>query len=626
MRPTPDASASGSGSRARAARLTAAALCALAVAAAPVDATEIDPAPERADASVTAGDPAAAAQPLRLSIEAPPEVLALLQEHLDLARAGRLTREDIDDGEWDRLVEAAPSQVRELLQTEGYFAPSVALRRTAGGVTLSVAPGNRARVREVSLQAVGALQDGVAAQDPHASTTLQLWRRDWTLREDTEFRNLLWSEAKAEALARLRAAGYAAAAWRRTEARVEPGGLVVRLRLEVDSGPLFRFGGLDIEGLVRHDAITVGQLAAMVRGAPVTEARLLDFQERLQKSALFDSISVTLDTDAQRADAARVQVRLRESPLQQVTLGVGVSANTGARASLEHVYRRVLGYPAASTLRLEVGQRRELMEAELGTHPGRNLTRWLLGASVERLSSDADQVLSQRLRLGQGRDATRREDLTFVEAERSVRRPDDGTRRNAVGLSLNYHGSWRELDSLLLPTDGQTLAVQVGVGRSHGTDAERGTFSRAYGRWVLYRALGGRWYGQSRIELGRVFQPPGTVVPESQKWRAGGDDSVRGYGYRSLGPLDGSTVGSGTALATASLEVARPISPDLPSLWWAGFVDAGQAADRWADLQPVVGLGLGVRWRSPVGPLRLDWAWGQASRKSRLHFSVGIVL
>ena len=62
----------------------------------------------------------------------------------------------------------------------------------------------------------------------------------------------------------------------------------------------------------------------------------------------------------------------------------------------------------------------------------------------------------------------------------------------------------------------------------------------------------------------------------------------------------------------------------MPSLWGAMFVDAGNPANDFGSLKPVLGYGVGVRWRSPVGPLRLDLAWGQAVRKLRLHFSVGI--
>jgi translocation and assembly module TamA len=77
-------------------------------------------------------------------------------------------------------------------------------------------------------------------------------------------------------------------------------------------------------------------------------------------------------------------------------------------------------------------------------------------------------------------------------------------------------------------------------------------------------------------------------------------------------------------LATASVELARPISARMPSLWGAVFVDAGNAANRFSELEPAWGSGVGVRWRSPVGPLRLDLAWAHELRSVRLHFSVGI--
>jgi translocation and assembly module TamA len=81
---------------------------------------------------------------------------------------------------------------------------------------------------------------------------------------------------------------------------------------------------------------------------------------------------------------------------------------------------------------------------------------------------------------------------------------------------------------------------------------------------------------------------------------------------------------SGRVLLTGSAEVARPISAQYPSVWWAAFVDAGNAADNWQDMHPVLGYGLGLRWRSPVGPLRLDMAYGQEVQSWRMHLSVGI--
>jgi translocation and assembly module TamA len=77
-------------------------------------------------------------------------------------------------------------------------------------------------------------------------------------------------------------------------------------------------------------------------------------------------------------------------------------------------------------------------------------------------------------------------------------------------------------------------------------------------------------------------------------------------------------------LFTASAEIARPILPKLPELWGAAFIDAGRAAMRWRDLEPAVGIGVGVRYRSPVGPVKLDLAWGEEVQRLRLHLTVGV--
>ena len=568
---------------------------------------------------------------VRIEIEAPADLKALLERHLDLVRLGRIARDEVEDSEWSRLIDAAPAQVRELLLTEGFVAPKVMLRRQPGRsigqpdvVLLQVDPGPRARISRVTIEVEGALERGAQANEAHANKTLEQLRSRWAMQTGSEFRNPLWTEAKSAALARLRAAGYATAAWNGTGAEIDPERNEVRLFLVVDSGPLFRFGGLVIDGLTVQDESTVLNLAATRPGAPVTETLLLDFQDRLQKSGLFDSISVTLDTDAARADAARIQVRLGEAPLQVYTFGLGFSANTGARASVEHVYRRVFGFAATARNKGEWGEKRQVWDGEISTHTNPGLYRNLLGGAVEWLKSDSDTVLSQRVRLGRTQDTQRIERLFFAEVERSQREAA-ATRVQAVAVSGNFHAVWRDLDSLLLPTRGVSLGLQLGAGRSHGTGTDAGYFGRTYARLTGYMPLGWQIYAQARLEAGQVhLTDKDTVLPQSQLFRAGGDDSVRAYSARSLGPLVNGVVGGGKSLLTGSFELATPISKTFPSLWGAVFVDAGNAVNDFKDYKAFTGTGLGVRWRSPVGPLRVDWAWSPETRQSRLHFSVGI--
>jgi translocation and assembly module TamA len=586
------------------------------------------------EAAASAADPAAEQRlptlGVIIEIDAPGNLRTLLERNLDLVRLGKFERGDIDDSEWSRLIDATPSQVRELLQTEGYFDPQVQLervpRRAAGEpdiVRLAVVPGARARIGRLTLEAEGELERGAAAGDGHAQTALDALRRGWPLTVGTEFRNPTWSDAKAAALARLRAAGYATANWSGTAAEVDVPRNEVRLFLVVDSGPLFRFGQLEVEGLARQEVETVQNLAGVEPGTPITETLLLDFQERLQTAGLFESVTVTLNPDPAQAATSTIQVRLREAPLQVYTFGVGVSANTGPRASVEHIYRRVFGFPLTARNKAEWGDKRQAWDGELSTHPGEGQYRNLLGGAVERLETGDESVLSQRIRLGRTTDTARIERLYFLEAERSLRRTPS-TRTDAIAFSYNYHGVWRRLDSPVLPTEGFSFAGQASVGRSHGSNAESGVFARGYGRLTAYLPLGRNWYGQARLEVGQVFGKENVAVPETQLFRAGGDDSVRGYSFRSLGPQVNGEVSSGRVMLTSSVEVARPISESLPFLWGAVFVDIGNAANSFKNIEYVLGTGVGLRWRSPVGPLRLDWAWGRETRKGRLHFSVGI--
>lgn len=596
------------------------------------------PAPAEAPAETPSDRPATPAPAARwaVKVEAPDRLAALLQQHLDIARLPSLAGDEpVPEAELSRLLETTPAQARELLQTEGFFAPQVTVARgrdAADGdtqvIVVRVEPGPRTRIGRVDIDVVGAAAEAADGGDAGTRALLQALRDGWSLPPGSGFRNEDWSAAKAALLTRLRSAGYASAAWLGTAAEVRPEDASARLFVVADSGPLFRAGALRVEGLQHHDAATVGHIAGFGPGKPLSEELLLDFQDRLRQTGLYDRIDIGFEPDPAQADAAPVRVRLGESPRQVWTLGLGYSANVGPRVSAEHLHRRLFGAPLVARNKAEWARLRQAWDGELATHPGPRLWRWLLGGSVERLEGDDDIVLSQRLRAGRSQNGARIDRLLFVEAERSSRRNlvlrDAAADSTELAVSANLHGVWRRLDDPILPTRGWSLSLQTGVGRAHGTRSESGWFSRLYGRLTWYRPLPADWYAQARLELGQVFRPDGVAVPDSQQFRAGGDDSVRGYAFRSLGPLVDSAVGSGDALATASLELARPLSRRLPSVWGAVFVDAGNAADDFGEWTPALGTGIGLRWRSPVGPLKLDWAYGRELRKFRLHFSVGV--
>jgi translocation and assembly module TamA len=119
------------------------------------------------------------------------------------------------------------------------------------------------------------------------------------------------------------------------------------------------------------------------------------------------------------------------------------------------------------------------------------------------------------------------------------------------------------------------------------------------------------------------------AIPFTQLFLAGGDNSVRGYEWQSIGVTrDGEiTAESGRYLATGSVEWQRPIVVNGLLTDWesAVFVDTGAVANEPNALDFKVGVGVGARWKSPIGPLQADLAYGVAVQKLRLHLSVGFV-
>ncbi len=179
-------------------------------------------------------------------------------------------------------------------------------------------------------------------------------------------------------------------------------------------------------------------------------------------------------------------------------------------------------------------------------------------------------VRSLRGRIGRVQETTRRERYTFIEVERADRRTDTSN-QSIDAASLNFHGVWRKVDNVLLPTEGLSVSVQTGLGYARSRDAnntesgsDSGPYGRVVGRVSAWLPLGGNFFGEARFEAGQVFVKDSVAVPDTQLFRAGGDDSVRGYAYRSLGPIVDGSVAGGRVMSTASIEIARPVSDKLP--------------------------------------------------------------
>jgi translocation and assembly module TamA len=205
---------------------------------------------------------------------------------------------------------------------------------------------------------------------------------------------------------------------------------------------------------------------------------------------------------------------------------------------------------------------------------------------------------------------------------------------SASALSVNWGWTGRYFDDAGAPTRGHGLALELGLG--YTLTGEHLPFTRVYGRWLGIVPLGTvtsddgtqarRGRIQLRAEAGAVVAKDSAQIPSTLMYLTGGDTTVRGYSYRQIGTVrpDGQIV-AGRYLGVASVEWQRPFVYRGRMTEWEStvFVDAGAVADKPGELKAKVGVGVGARWRSPVGPVQADLAYGVDTKRFRLHLRLG---
>jgi len=565
-------------------------------------------------AAIAAGD--TASLDYRVELRVPPAQRKRLEDHLDLYRWR--TSERMDEAQLQRLVRLAPGQIREFLAIDGYYSPTItAAAQKAGSawlVKLSVEPGEPVRVGGFALRVSGAFADGSAKN----RTRLEEMRSAWSLRAGAVFRQEDWESAKRDALKALLLNGYPRAAIADSRATVDPEARRAELQLDVDSGPAFTFGALEIQGLRRYPASIVLGLSPVVPGEPYSQTQLLELQSRLQDSPYFAAAAVSIETESADPLGVPVQVTVTEYPSRKLGFGIGASTDTGARGQIDYHDIDFLDRAWRLGGALKLDRASQSLSGDLQFPVGGQGYRDSLNAQIER--TDIAGTVTRKLAMGPKRSFVSGKTETSYGLSYLTESQDVGgiPSTRAAALSPFYSWTLRQVDRLLDPSLGYLVNLQANVAARAVLSDQN--FVRGYGRAVYFHPLGERGGLILRGELGAVAAVSRNGIPADFLFRTGGDQTVRGYAYQSLGLTQAGAIVGGRYLAVASGEYVHWLSPRWGS---AVFVDAGNAADSPAALKPVYGYGAGARWKSPVGPLALDVAYGQATRKLRLHFSLG---
>ncbi len=608
-----------------------------------------------------ASEQAPSRQPINYTvrIDAPGKLDDLLEENLDLLRWRGNPRVDLE--QLQRLVKAVPEEAKTLIATEGYYSPTItAGLDTSGGTPVArivVDPGQPVLVSELDL----VLQGFVPFEQGGAPYDAAALRNRWSLPVGARFRQGDWEGAKRDLLREVMQSRFPRAQLVETSATVDPDAYTAALRVVIDSGPEMRFGELRMRGLKRYPRDVIVNLNKIKPGDMYSEAALQALQARLQETGYFATVEVSADMRAvlnaelkelkddedgtapaapaaQAAAAAEtvagqattgvkqptapgptvlpVLVRVTENKQKNAEVGVGFSTNTGGRASVSYDDLYVFGKRMKSDLIYEQKRQSARVDFYWPTTPdGYNDS---VGGGIERtdVRGELTTVATVAARRAWGTPELERS-LT-LEALIEQREVEGVETTRSKSVPLTYNVTRRKLDNLLSPTRGYALNWQVGVAPLPLLTDEK--FIRGYTRGVYYRPVGTSGTLILRGEAGAVLSKEKIGVPSSFLFRAGGDQSVRGYGYQELGVREGEAIVGGRYLLTGGAEYQYWFRPP----WGvAFFVDAGNAADKFKDLKPEAGVGIGARWRSPVGPINVDLAYGEAVRKARLHFSLG---
>ena len=582
---------------------------------------------EEAPATASAAAPAGAA--FELNIQAPDDIKDLLTRHLELQRYRELT--DLSDDELERLLRQAGEDARRLLGTLGYFSPIITLAHqpAPGGaalVTLTVTPGEPTRIQQVTIQFTGDIAD-----DALAAAQRQQIQASWSLPAGNRFTQNAWDGAKQQALRQLTTLRFPAGRISTSLADIDPDNAKAHLQLTLDSGSAYRLGELEVDGLQRYDRALVQRLARLNPGSPYSQADLVAAQQRLTDSGYFDSAFITLDTQADPT-AATVQLKLREARLQKLVLGVGASTDSGPRLSAEHTHHKVPGIGWRAVSKLLLDRETRAIGSELTSPPDPSNWRWAVSGLLQNQQLGTLDVSSQQLRAGRKQSQERIDRNLYVQYDRAETVDTDTTQPViAQSISANYAFAVRYYDNLPFPSAGWGWGAELGGGTTLGS--ERQAYTRLLTRWQGFLGLGqsdGNRAGSSRLAMrasaGAVIAKDSASLPSTQLFLAGGDNSVRGYGLNDIGvTLANGSVTAGRYLSTGSVEWQRPVRINgRPSDWESTvFIDAGAVANKPAELEAKIGVGVGARWNSPVGPLQLDLAYGVDARRLRLHMNLG---
>ncbi|MCP5199095.1 MAG: outer membrane protein assembly factor [Gammaproteobacteria bacterium] len=516
------------------------------------------------------------------------------------------------------LAARAEDEAVEAMRAYGFYASSASVAVAAVDgcprATVTVERGPRVEVGTVDLDIRGAAHDDAGFMAALATPPIAAG-------QGLNHQRYADTKALIESLALGR--GYLEGHFVSNVLRVDPQAERADVTLVYDSGPRYALGELRItQDPLAIDDELVRRFLEYTPGAPYHADVVTQLYSALSASEYFQSVEVRPLISAPVDHTVPVEIALTPRPQHKYTAGLGASTDEGIRGRATYSNRRLNTHGH----RLNAELRASLIEQRLTTayqvplaHPA---DEWLsVQAGVRREDLDTYETIETQL----GVSATKRRPWGWMETRFvNLNRQSFDISADSKTTTLIIPGlRWSKTtaDDPLYPTRGYAVDFEIrGAAEQLGSDV---AFARAM---LSAHAVHGLPLGLrllTRADAGASWTPDFRELPPSERFFAGGDTSIRGFQFEDLGPVDdqGEVIG-GRYLAVGSVELEKLVT----DTWGvAGFVDAGNAFGGDGSATGLkVGVGLGLRWRSPIGPARIDLAHPlDDDTVVRLHLRIG---
>ncbi len=533
-----------------------------------------------------------------------------------------VSKDNVDETLARNFEEQIPGKIREALQPFGYYNPEVKLSKEPleGGayrLRVLVNRGNPVRVGAVKVSVAGH-----GAKEPlllKAVAEFPLKRGD-ILRQD------IYEQGKDGFLKKVIGLGYLGADFSSHAINISLERLTADVDLVMETGPQYRFGKVSFKGQPGYPEKFLRRYLEFMPGDAFSYDEMAKTQANFANADRFREIAINARKETAEEGRIPVEILLSPSSAKTVKVGAGYGTDTGPRATLRYRDVNIVGSGHELEAELKVSKILQSFTTKY-VFPGetdyRHYTVFNVGAQREDTTTYVSKLIkmeAERVR-GFGKN---RIGSVFIQARKENSDAGDQS-TNTFLLMPGVRFSDMRYDNIIRPRSG--FNYQTEFRGTHNTLGSSTSFVQFLASGDLVVPLPWSFALLSRARVAGTWQnDPVEDLPISVRFFAGGDNSVRGYAYQSLGPKDnrGNVVG-GRNLLAGSVEIERYIGRD----WGlAAFYDAGNAFNNLADISAAQGAGIGFRYYSPFGPVRLDVARQVNVQEpdTRIHLTIGIGL